>query len=151
AGDDVIYGDFAPNSPTLPGNLADFADIVFGDHGKVTQAALPTTPVRTNLETRILTTGLVERIETSEPRKGGRDTITTAAGDDSVFGGAGADVIDAGEGNNIVLGDHGFIDKVASDGDRSDIDVIGSAVDAGLSDASLGGSDTITTGAGDDI
>src|SRR5207248_2954821 len=75
-------------------------------------------------------------------------------GNDVVLGGAANDTIAAGEGNNVVFGDGGLIDYAAAerggtlagdDLDPSDIDRIWSLT------SGVGGSDTITIGAGDDI
>ncbi len=75
---------------------------------------------------------------------GGADTIMTGSGTDIVLGGAAGDTIvtDRGAGvdaTDLVLGDFGFIDWVALDGDPSDIDQIVST------DTGLGGDDTICT------
>jgi Ca2+-binding RTX toxin-like protein len=87
---------------------------------------------------------------TVDPRIGGNDTITTGSGRDVVFGGAGDDIITTNRGggadqSDIAIGDHGFVDTVTLDGDASDLDRIWTT------DPTLGGNDTITTGAGDDV
>ena len=72
----------------------------------------------------------------SEQAVGGDDAITTAAGDDIVIAGFGADTVDAGDGADVVLGDNGSV-------------TFGSF--ATTSDPGFGGTDLITTGAGDDV
>ena len=122
-------------------------NLVFGDNGRVTAAVAD----GAGFGSLALTLGLVEAIESLI---GGSDTITTGSGSDIVVGGIDADTIAAGDGNNIVFGDSGVIDWTAAerlgtlagdDLDPSDIDRIWSL------DPDHGGSDVITTGAGDDI
>ncbi|MEY2518221.1 MAG: large repetitive protein, partial [bacterium] len=122
-------------------------NLVFGDNGRVTAAVAN----GAGFGALALTLGLVESIETLI---GGSDTITTGSGSDIVVGGIDADTIAAGDGNNIVFGDGGVIDWTAAerggtlagdDLDAADIDRIWSL------DPDHGGSDVITTGAGDDI
>jgi Ca2+-binding RTX toxin-like protein len=91
---------------------------VFGDHGRIDQAAGTL---------RLLTTGNVTRIESREAGNGADDLIYGELGNDRLLGGKGADVISAGSGNNIVLGDDGLIDYVVYDANRSDIDLIQSS------------------------
>ena len=124
AGADVIDADQGDN-------------IVLGDHGTITILSAQGTCQNLSLE--------LGRIATSNPSDGGSDTITTGAGNDTVLAGAVSDTITAGDGNNIVLGDNGLIDYVVDDADPSDIDRIQTT------DPTIGGSDTITTGAGNDM
>ncbi|WP_157100266.1 hypothetical protein [Rhodoplanes sp. Z2-YC6860] len=125
----------APGADHLYGD--DGADIILGDQGIITQ---------TSGTRRIETTGAIARIETTREDVGGADTIQGNAGNDIILGGAAGDTIDAGEGNNIVFGDHGYIDYVGTDSDPSDIDAIVST-----STTAYGGADQITAGAGQDI
>ena len=97
----------APGGDTLFGDGGD--DIILGDHGVITQA--PGTM-------RLLTTGMVHRIETTENASGGIDRIQGGAGNDQILGGHMGDFIDGNDGDNIILGDHGAIDYVIADGDR---------------------------------
>lgn len=92
----------------------------------------------------------------------GDDEITTGVGRDIILAGAGMDTITANvgedllgdpqnpiqDGNNLIIGDHGFVDYVANDNDAADIDQIWSTQE---SDPDLGAADTITTGFGNDI
>ena len=127
--DDLVVG-----NDTIHGNGGD--DVIFGDHGVITQT----------FETqRFVTTGNVERIETAEVAEGGDDTIFGNAGGDRILGGQGDDDIEGNADNNIIFGDNGFIDFVGLDGDLSDIDRIFSTA------PEFGGSDTILTVGGDDI
>jgi Ca2+-binding RTX toxin-like protein len=137
-------------------------NLVLGDHGRVTAA----NSNGSRFEAQPITLGLVETIE---PTIGGNDTITTGIGADVILGGLGADVIVANLGevyvrgaatgnrldsDNVVVGDHGYVDwtradrpgaVTGADGDASDIDLLVGT------DPTLGGIDTITTGAGNDI
>jgi Ca2+-binding RTX toxin-like protein len=119
---------------TLSGGSGD--DILFGDHGRIDQA--PGT-------LRILGTGSVTAIAAVEAGNGAADIISGGTGNDVIMGGAAGDDINAGEGSNIVFGDHGTLDYVAADGDRSDIDLLVTTANA------IGGDDRIVSGAGDDI
>jgi Ca2+-binding RTX toxin-like protein len=95
------------------------------------------------------TARLVGLVITVDPTVGGDDTITTGAGADVVLGGAGGDSITTrfptSTASDIVLGDHGFVDRVLRDGDATDVDRVWS------SDPLLGGDDHIVTANGDDI
>ncbi|MFL6014724.1 MAG: beta strand repeat-containing protein, partial [Gaiellaceae bacterium] len=125
-------------------------NLVLGDNGQVTAAANFDAPRFGSLP---LTLGLVT---TTDSLIGGADDITTGSGADIVLGGIDGDTIRAGDGNNVVLGDSGLIDWVAAarsyalaspgdDSDPLDIDRIGST------SPDDGGTDTITTGSGDDV
>ena len=124
----------------VPGNDRIFGDagddIIFGDHGIVSQSAGTL---------RILTTGNVTRIETTRPTAGGVDTIDGGIGLDVILGGQAGDTVTDLSGASLVFGDHGLVDYVIDDLDARDIDRIGST------DLDEGGADTITTGAGNDI
>ena len=142
AGDDIVIGGTAGDTVTV----GDGDNIVIGDSGQITSASTDLDP---QLESYPMTLG---RIETIAPDVGGNDFITTGIGRDIVFGGAGGDQITANDGdeqtadgNNLVLGDNGYVDYVIGDGNPADIDQISSK------DFGIGGSDTITTGAGNDI
>ena len=90
---------------------------------------------------------------TVDPSVGSGDVITTGIGTDWVFGGAGDDTITTNRGESatnpdrqdIVLGDHGFVDTVLLDGAPASIDRIWST------DPTVGGNDTVTTGGSDDV
>ena len=144
AGRDVLFGDGA-GSASGPG--ADFADVIFGDHGSVEQDVLSATVspgyVRpTAKPERIQTTLRIDALQTREPQNGADDTIVGGLGDDRIAGGNGADTITADEGADIVFGDHGSIEYRANrstntDLQRRDVDVI-ETIDPGF-----GGNDTI--------
>ncbi|MDN3722364.1 hypothetical protein QW131_31950 [Roseibium salinum] len=102
------------------------ADIIFGDHGIITQAAGTV---------RILTTGNVVSAETVEPANGAPDVIRAGAQDDWVFGGNASDNADGGSGNDILFGDHGYIDAILIES----------------TDLAEGGSDIVTGGSEEDI
>ncbi len=150
-GVDHIYGDSGLNvdlttrnltipttetagNDTIDGGNQD--DIILGDHGIITQA---------NGTQRILTTGNVVRVETSEFSNGGNDSIQGGAGVDSILGGNGNDDIQGNADNDIILGDNGFVDYVVNDGDAIDVDVISTT------NPTVGGADTIAGGSGNDI
>src|SRR5207244_9592387 len=84
-------------------------------------------------------------IESMAPALGDVDEIFAGNGLDRIIGGTAGDIINAGDGSNIVIGDAGYIDYVIADGDVTDIDRIWST------DTAIGGPDSITTGAGDDV
>jgi Ca2+-binding RTX toxin-like protein len=127
---------------------------VLGDNGRVIAAV--SNDHRRLTGTWALTLGLVQ---TTDPTTGAGDTITTGAGNDVVLGGAGRDRITAGDGDNVVLGDHGYVDWTAADraalygtgampgddADPTDVDRVVST------EPGIGGGDTISTGAGDDL
>ena len=122
-------------------------NLVFGDNGQIYAGgsnasrfgALP------------LTLGLVQTIESL---LGGADSITTGSGDDMILGGINGDTINAGDGNNVVIGDSGQIVWTAREfgGTGAGDDLDAADIDRVLStDPDDGGSDTITTGSGDDV
>ncbi len=83
AGNDKLFGDEGD-------------DILFGDHGIITQT----------LDTqRILTTGNVIRVETTNPGNGGNDEINGGTDNDVELGGAGNDRIGGDVGQDLILGD----------------------------------------------
>src|SRR5262249_10860245 len=128
AGRDVITGDTG-------------RDILFGDHGIVTQSTLQAAEAAGTL--RLVNPGSVTRIETTEATNGAADTIDGGQDDDVILAGNGADVVDTGTGHNIVFGDGGLVDYVAADGNPVDIDRIASLA------FGVGDSDTITGHGGD--
>ena len=136
AGEDSMFG-------------GDDNDILFGDHGIVTQALPP--------EQKILNVRSIQNLRTDQPLNGADDVVYGNQGFDRIFGGNGNDTLygaDPGasaDASNIILGDQGYIDYVKRDGDRGDIDEIASAVSADLSDAAIGGADLIVALGGDDI
>ena len=142
-------------------------NLVFGDNGRILAAGenLP------NFSSQPITLGLVTTVS---PTLGGFDTITTGRGKDILLGGLGDDDIIANlgenysrnstvgfprDGDNIVLGDHGYIDWTAAertypveagfglgdDANASDIDRVSTT------NPNNGGNDRIQTGAGYDF
>jgi Ca2+-binding RTX toxin-like protein len=97
---------------------------VFGDNGEAVFAG-----------------GIRVSFTTTAPEQAGNDGITTGAGDDVILGSAGLDLIAAGEGDNIVLGDEG---ELVFDG-------AGALATATTLVPELGSTDSITTGAGNDV
>ncbi|MHC4561200.1 MAG: hypothetical protein ACYS8X_00330 [Planctomycetota bacterium] len=173
AGDDLILGDsgFDVDRETrvttiavtgtpgednfdLPGgdtiNPGEGEDIVFGDHGVITQDG-GTAGV-------LAETGVVASAETVNDALGGADTISANAnahaafggvdvvfgGRDLVFGGAGADAMTGGLAGDVLVGDVGIIrldlDSDLASVDRVEIDLPGT-----------GAGDTIHGGNGDDV
>ena len=112
-------------------------DIILGDHGVISQD---------DGTRRIQTTDAIERIESVVEHLGGADIISGNVGNDIIIGGDEGDTIHGDSGDNIILGDHGVIDYVIDDGDRSDIDRIFS-----MSTTTNGGADVIDSGTGDGI
>src|SRR5262249_4156450 len=77
------------------------ADIIFGDHGIITQAVPD--------PHRILYSGPITQIRTTQPGNGAADTIIGGTGSNRIFGGGGSDVITAGDDPNIIFGDQGHL------------------------------------------
>jgi ABC-type Mn2+/Zn2+ transport system ATPase subunit len=111
---------------------------------------------------KLLTTGLVRRVETTQFANGAADTITDDGGDDILLGGNGADTIRAGAGANIVFGDHGLIVGVGTTATvfnrpigetppNADYTFTLTRVESIAPDASFGAGDTIDTGIGRDM
>ena len=127
AGDDIVLG--GVGSDTIVAGEGN--NLVLGDNGSV-RAAVQDAP---NFSTQPITLGLVS---SSDPTIGGNDSITGGLGKDIIIGGLGNDDVIANSGesynrfdatssyprdnDNIVLGDHGFIDWTIDDADPSDID-----------------------------
>ena len=140
-------------------DAGDGDNFVIGDSGRIT-AAEENAPQFVGEPITRITLGLIETIAADH---GGRDVITTGIGADIILGGAGGDQITANNGenfanpdrNNIILGDHGYLDYVhaertpdggpVGDTNSADIDRVWST------DTASGGSDTITTGVAADI
>ena len=155
AGDDIVAG--GAGGDTI--DSGDGAGIVFGDHGRVTgiEDAGPNRPIDTRTPADDFQIPTLARVETINPAGGefgGADLISTGTGRDVVFGGAAGDTIVANigetaatpDGNNVVFGDYGFLDYVAShDPSPVSLDRVWS------SDEAFGGSDTITTGTRNDF
>ncbi|MCA9199021.1 MAG: calcium-binding protein, partial [Planctomycetales bacterium] len=145
-GHDIIRPDDAQADAAGSGN-----DIVFGDNGSVTYVANgndvtlasydpngsldPYRPATDHvLKTAAATTG---------PAVGGNDDILSLWGEDIIVAGAGQDTIDARSNadRNIIFGDHGQVN----------FDTNGNLISAASTDVTIGDSDTILAGEGDDV
>ncbi|MBD2412394.1 hypothetical protein FACHB389_10860 [Nostoc calcicola FACHB-389] len=102
AGKDKIFGDFEPNATVVAGNPGEFDDLIFGDHGEITQNVAA--------NAKILTTGQVLKLTTKEPNNGDSDEISGELGNDIIIGGAAGDKIVGGAANDLVFGDHGLVE-----------------------------------------
>ncbi|MCK4276071.1 MAG: hypothetical protein KAX78_06135 [Phycisphaerae bacterium] len=122
--DDLILGGFGGD--TIAGNAGN--DVIIGDSGRI-----------------LLTGGVIERIETTDPAIGGPDTISGGTDRDVILGGVAGDNISGGAENDVIIGDNGFVDYTIDDGDPSDIDQIS------VAEPNIGGGDIIDAGAGNDI
>jgi Ca2+-binding RTX toxin-like protein len=155
AGRDAIQGD-GPGSAA--GTDGDFADVIFGDHGRVDQDVLSAAVGGTSggyvrpaaKPQRIQTTQRIDRVQTVEPLNGADDVIAGNQGDDRILGGNGADTINGQQGADIIFGDHGAIeyrlDRTRNDdSQRLDVDLITTL------DPTLGAADVITGDEGKDI
>ncbi|MDB6116211.1 MAG: cya 1, partial [Lacunisphaera sp.] len=137
AGSDVIMGGAAGDEI----NGGDGGNIVIGDEATITFAG-----------------GRFATLTPTSPGVGGDDTIHTGAGNDCIVAGTGADWIDAGNGNNVIAGDHAFIDQtlgvlvrvesVAPADGGVDLIFAGSGNDLIIGGT---GGDTIHAGAGNDL
>ncbi|MEH6608559.1 MAG: matrixin family metalloprotease [Halioglobus sp.] len=119
-------------------NAGDDNDIVFGDHGVITQDA--------NVR-RIETTDHVLRAETVNLDDGGMDTIHGDSGNDLLFGGNSGDKIYGDEGSDLIFGDFGSV--AGNAGASIDLAVIGQEDGAGVSnvDAKFSYTSDISAGA----
>ena len=139
AGDDVLWGEGAGTVGTTG-----FDDVIFGDHGRVTQlVADPNQP--SPLLQRIQTTGFIRDIATVRPGLGGNDVIHGNAGRDRIFGGNGNDTITGDGDPNAIFGDHGHLQYIAGTTDVTTLHLAESI------DFAYGGIDTITANGGDDF
>ncbi|HYW20936.1 MAG TPA: DUF4347 domain-containing protein [Nodularia sp. (in: cyanobacteria)] len=122
-GKDIVLG--GDGNDNITGDSG--ADILLGDYGTLS-----------------LNSGIVTRITSTVPDKGGNDIITGGNDDDIVIGGIGDDTIIGGDDNgaDILLGDNGTV--VRNDGSVDAHDIFSQSPE-------FGGVDTITGGAGDDI
>ena len=131
-GDDSIFGS-AGNDTLLGGDGNDTvsgdagSDVAVGDNGTVTVSG-----------------ATVLRTETDEEAFGGDDQITGGTESDVLLGGTGDDLLAGGDGaaQDIILGDNGVVVGPGGAADANDVFT---------TDPTLGGIDTITGGAGDDI
>jgi Ca2+-binding RTX toxin-like protein len=167
AGKDLLSGEGAGSLASA--NVADFADVIFGDHGVVVQdtAGARITRVAGQLQTlptldpRLQTVQSVGRLidlATVEAGNGADDVIGGDAGRDRIFGGNGSDSIGGGTEADVIFGDqvhmgylsadyYGIAETAASDANLATLDVVESIDTA----AAYGKADTITDDASDDI
>jgi Ca2+-binding RTX toxin-like protein len=126
-------------SVALAANTPAGANIILGDHGKITFVATKSGTVLPSLIESLLATN------------GGADTISSGAGNDLIIGGVGADMISAAAGNNILFGDHA---KISGTVDPATYLSAGAAytLSSTFTRATEGGAaDVITGGIGQDV
>ena len=118
AGRDTLRGEGAGSLASA--NVADVSDVIFGDHGAITQDvagprftfvagqpnALPTIDPRLQ---RVQSVGRLMELVTVEPNNGAADTVFGGVGNDIVFGGGAGDDLSGDEGNDLVFGDFGQV------------------------------------------
>ena len=150
-GIDVVFGG-TKGDTILAGGTDALRDIVLGDNGSAT----------------FTTAGVLTRIETTDPGRGGNDDITTGNGPDVVLGGAGNDTIlaaTAGSADDLTavlaLVAAGNFDAIAPGDDAADV-ILGDngianftgptqLLDIQSSDPDFGGDDIIVSGNGPDV
>ena len=162
AGRDTLTGE--GNGSAASDFVADFADVIFGDHGIVTQdveearvvrvaGALNTLPTPDPRLQRVESVGRIMDLITDEPANGTDDSIFGNEGRDRIFGGNGTDTIDGDAESDVIFGDQGHMSYIAADYfgavdfDLGTLDLVESV----QTDAALGKGDTITDDASDDI
>ena len=101
AGNDLIFG-------------ATGDDMIFGDHGIITQVVETAAPIFP-ATLKIRTTREITDIRTTQPANGGNDEIHGEAGIDRILGGNGNDVITGDGERDVIFGDHGFINYILGD------------------------------------
>ena len=103
AGRDRLVGD-GPRSVLGSGEAA-YDDVIFGDHGAVTQdVADPNLPdLRPQ---KIQTTGRIARIDSKNLQNGADDVVYGHLGRDILIGNAGDDMIDGDEADDLIFGDN---------------------------------------------
>ncbi len=118
-GADIILG--GAEGDNIWGNAGD--DVILGDNGYI-----------------MLSEGMIELIETSDPTIGGDDNIEGNQGEDIILGGAADDDIWGNDGDDVILGDNGKITMP-----EEMIELIETT------DPATGGSDTLEGNDGHDI
>nr|WP_321980801.1 hypothetical protein [uncultured Cohaesibacter sp.] len=120
----VILGDGSDEATIGDGNT-----LLLGDDGSIT-----VTPNEGE------SGDLVEMVSAASKTDSLNDTVTLGDGDNQVILGDGDDILTAGDGDNFVIGDRGEISwSNGTDGSFTTVD------------PDIGGADTITTGAGEDV
>ncbi len=143
-GADIVLGGAGGDQITTnrgeTSSLSDASGIVFGDHGFIDWVSLDAN------------TADLDRVWSTDPAFGGVDTITTGVSDDLVVGGTGGDTITVSDGRNVVLGDNGRFTATSAAVSTPAWGAL--PLTAGrleTSDPTVGGGDTITSGAGIDL
>jgi Ca2+-binding RTX toxin-like protein len=131
-GDDIAFGN-GGGSDTILGGFGDDSlvggeqnDIIFGDNGVV-----------------VGNDGSAQANDlfSIAPDDGGKDTVDGAAGDDIIAGGTTDDTVGGGSGSDVILGDHAYITRNAS----NVLEDIKTAFE------NNGGSDLVLGSAGNDV
>jgi len=145
AGRDLLSGEGAGTIGSAgTGTETGYDDVIFGDHGSVTQfVADPNQP--NPLLQKIQTTGYIREIRTVRPSIGADDVIHGNAGRDRIFGGNANDTITGDGETNAIFGDHGRMQYVAGPTDVTTLHLVESI------DFALGGTDHITANGADDF
>ena len=132
-------GDKITTSAGLAANTPAGANIILGDHGQITFAAMQAG------------SGLPVLIESLLATNGGADTLQAGAGNDVIIGGFGADVISASAGNNVIFGDHAKITGIVDPATYLTASAV-YVLSSKFTGATEGGAaDVITGGAGQDL
>ncbi|HEX5857107.1 MAG TPA: hypothetical protein VFY91_03265, partial [Microbacterium sp.] len=134
AGGDIITTNRGETAAT-----PDASGLVFGDHGLIDWVGQDAASAD------------IDRLWSIDPAFGGADTISTGRGDDLVVGGLGADVISVSDGRNVVLGDNGRFTAAVGPATPAWGALALTAGRIETTSPTLGGADTITSGAGIDL
>ena len=162
AGKDTLRGEGTGSLTST--NPADFADVIFGDHGVITQdvagprltfvaGQLNDLPVLDPRLQRVQSVDRLMDLVTAEPANGADDTIHGDTGRDRLFGGNGSDVITGGADSDVIFGDQGHMSYVAADyygGTDFDLTTL-DLVESIDTQTTYGAADTITDDASDDM
>jgi hypothetical protein len=117
AGRDVIHGD-GPGS--ADGELGDFDDVIFGDHGEIIQnVADPNLPPVLLQKIQTTTLNSILAINSVELQNGDDDVIFGNLDRDIIIGGAGNDMADGDEQDDLIFGDNVFLQR--RDGDDGNL------------------------------
>jgi Ca2+-binding RTX toxin-like protein len=112
---------------------------VLGDNGSITYVAMGQTGAGN---------ALTYQTTDTLAATGGNDTVTVADGDNTILAGMGADAISTANGTDVILGDNGFVQMDAEGNNLAQVATFSQASTGGsLTD--LGGSDIVTSLAGD--
>nr|NLI49987.1 calcium-binding protein [Propionibacterium sp.] len=132
AGGDTIVTNRGENG------TADGTALVLADHGFLDYVLLDGDPAD------------LDRVWSTDLAHGGADDVTTGRGDDVIVGGTDGDEIAASDGWNIVLGDNGRFTAVPAETRHwGSLPMASGRLET--REATIGGADTITSGAGVDV